>query len=163
MCSLVRSTRWGCNEGIGLAPFLRTASTHSPVLTQYEQKRDIKSNFERKILRSHDKTRLLSLWLSSILLCFHDLGLQVQLPAWWSPNHMCRPRGSITNHESCRGKRKKNDSPISNSGRTSPRTGIKDPPKIQKISTSISTTITYCRRAWNRPTPTLQPYVQLCV
>ena len=34
-----------------------------------------------------NKICLLSLWLSSILLCFHDLGLQVQLPAWWSPNH----------------------------------------------------------------------------
>ena len=40
--------------------------------------------FERKILRSHDRICLLSPWLSSILLYFHDLGLQVQFPAWWS-------------------------------------------------------------------------------
>ena len=52
------------------------------------------SNFERKILRSHDRICLLSLWLSSILLCFHDLGLQVQLPAWWSPNHYSSPCAS---------------------------------------------------------------------
>ena len=36
----------------------------------------------------------MSLWLSSILLCFHDLGLQVQLPAWWSPNHYSSPCAS---------------------------------------------------------------------